>query len=139
MEDGEFANEYYIEKAFHEVASYITRLKRIVQRGNFKIAEREDKNLPFMRTYNLALDKSRCQRMICSLEAEDYLHTVLSKMDGNDGQELFVFCKKHVLYRIMSVEPEEVWVYYKFDIIGDSFTVVVSFHEAERSPEFPFQ
>ena len=68
-----------------------------------------------------------------------FLHVVLSRMDGNEGQELFVFCKKHVLYKVMSVVPEEIWVYYKFDLIADSFTVVVSFHEAEYEPEFPFQ
>ena len=39
----------------------------------------------------------------------------------------------------MASSPEEVRVYYKFDLIGDSFTVVVSFHEAEREPDFLFQ
>lgn len=139
MEDDRLAADYYIEKTFSEVNGYLSQLKRIVQRGDFKISEREDKNLPFMRKYNLALDKTRCQKMICGLEAEDFLHVVLSRMDGNEGQELFVFCKKQVLYKVMSVVPEEIWVYYKFDLIADSFTVVVSFHEAEYEPEFPFQ
>lgn len=60
-------------------------------------------------------------------------------MDGNEGQELFVFCRKHALYKIMANHPEEICVYYKSDVIGDTFTVVVSFHEAQYEPTFLFQ
>ena len=133
------SDSYHLMKPYGEVASYLNKVKRLVSQGDFKIAEREDKNLPFMRIYNLTGNKKRCSEMICSLQPPDFLHAVPSRMEGNEGHELFVFCRKHVLYRVMASSPEEVWVYYKFDLIGESFTVVVSFHEAEREPEFPFQ
>ena len=133
------SDPYHLKKTFGEVASYLSKVKHLVSHGDFKIAEREEKNLPFMRIYNLAGNTKRCSEMICSLEPQDFLHAVPSRMEGNEGQELFVFCRKHALYRVMASSPEEVWVYYKFDLIGDSFTVVVSFHEAEHEPDFLFQ
>ncbi|MDM8270159.1 hypothetical protein [Thermophilibacter provencensis] len=127
---------YYIQKTYKEVDQYLERIKDAVAQGNYKISEREDKNLPFIRQFNV--NRSRAAKMILSLCPEDFLHAVPSKMEGNEGQELFVFCRRHALYRLMSSRSEEVLVYYKFDLVGDSFAVVVSMHEAERDPEYAF-
>lgn len=139
MTDGRVFGSAYIIKPYEEVSKYLKKIKRHAEQGNFKISEREDKNLPFMRVYNLAGNRKKCAKMICCLDPMDYVHTVPSRMKGNEGQELFVFCRKHVLYKPMANSADEIWVYYKFDIVTDSFTIVVSFHEAEYEPEFPFQ
>ena len=139
MSDERVFDLSHINKPYEEVSKYLKKIKRHASQGDFKISEREDKNLPFMRVYNLAGNKKKCAEMICSLEPTDYVHTVSSRMKGNEGQELFVFCRKHALYKLMANSADEIWVYYKFDVVSDSFTVVVSFHGAEHEPEFPFQ
>lgn len=58
-----------------------------------------------MRIYIIAGNRKRCEEMICSLEPEGYLHPVPNRMDGNERQKLFVFCRKHVLYKMMASSP----------------------------------
>ena len=84
------ADSYHLNKSYAEVERYLEKVHRRVKLGQFKIAEREDKNLPFIRMYNLA-SKKRQAKMLEALCTEDCLHVVLSKLEGNDGQELFVF------------------------------------------------
>lgn len=136
MSDG----SHYIGKTYQDVERYLVEVRRAVRQGDFKIAEREEKNLPFMRRFNITT--FRAEEMICSLCPEDFLHAVNSRMEGNEDEELFVFCKSHALCQIMASHPEPVQVYYKFDLIkntSNKMLIVVSMHVAERPPEYAFQ
>lgn len=88
----EAGDGYYVEKAYEEVCAYLSEVKRRVNLGLFKVSEREDKNLPFMRRHNL-VDKKRQKDMLLNLCPEDFVHAVPSKLEGNEGQELYVFIK----------------------------------------------
>ena len=135
----EAGDGYYINKAYEDVRMYLEEVKRRVKLGLFKVSEREDKNRPFMRKYNL-VDKKRQENMLLKLCPEDFVHAVRSKLEGNEGQELYVFIKKYPLYEMLKGTVEK-WVYTKIDLIAGKGQValIVSFHEAERIPDsFPF-
>jgi len=135
----EAGDGYYIDKAYEDVCAYLEEAKRRIKLGLFKVAEREDKNRPFMRKYNL-VDRKRQETMLLKLCPEDFVHAVPSKLEGNEGQELYVFIKKYPLYEMLKGTVEK-WVYTKFDLVAGEGQVVliVSFHEAERIPDsFPF-
>lgn len=133
-------SDYHISKSYADVRSYLREVQKRVERGLFKVAERSEKNTPFMRQYNL-VDRRRQQEMLLQLRPEDFLHAVMSRKEGNEGQELYVFVKKYPLYRMLEGLTEK-WVYVKFDLIAgrSQIVIIVSFHEAEKVPEsFPFQ
>lgn len=135
----EAGDGYYIDKAYEDVRAYLGEVKRRVKLGLFKVSEREDKNLPFMRRYNL-VDKKRQADMLLGLCPEDFVHAVQSKLEGNEGQELYVFIKKYPLYEMLNGIVEK-WVYTKIDLVigQEQVALIVSFHEAERIPDsFPF-
>ena len=131
---------YYRVKSFDEVRSFIDELGRRVRAGQFKVSEREDKNLPFIRRYNLA-GKKRQGEMLLALSEEDFIHAVPSKMEGNEEQELFVFVKEYVLHEML-VGLVEKMVYIKIDMIPNDkqMAIIVSFHESERTPDsYPYK
>lgn len=135
----EAGDGYYIDKPYDDVSAYLDEVKRRIDLGLFKVSEREDKNLPFIRRYNLA-DKQRQQRMLLKLCPEDFVHAVPSKLEGNEGQELYVFIKRYPLHEMLKGTVEK-WVYTKFDLVAGEgqVAIVVSFHEAEHVPEsLPF-
>ena len=133
--------ERYAEKTYRDVEGYLAEVRQCVRQGDFKIAERgDDKNRSFTRDFNII--SQRTGAMICSLSPEDFLHVVESRMEGNEDEELWVFCKRHALYSLMSRRSEDVLVYYKFDLIrniSNRMLIVVSMHVAERPPEYVFQ
>lgn len=138
--DDEADSPYYIVKSYEEVEQYLSEIRRKVNQGQFKVSEREDKNLPFMRMYNLA-SKGRQREMLLKLCTEDFVHAIPSKMEGNEGQELFVFVKKFPLHMMLNGLVEK-WVYIKFDLKNgeNQNVIVISFHEAERIPaSFPYK
>lgn len=136
---GEVDDDYYIDKTYEEVCAYLNEVRRRVNLGLFKVSERKDKNLPFMRKHNL-VDRERQKNMLLKLCAEDFVHAAPSKLEGNEGQELYVFIKKYPLYEMLKGTVEK-WVYVKIDLVAGQGQValVVSFHEAEHVPDsFPF-
>lgn len=135
----EAGDGYYVDKTYGDVCAYIREVKRRVELGLFKVSEREDKNLPFMRKHNL-VDRERQRNMLLKLCPEDFVHAVPSKLEGNEGQELYVFIKKYPLYEMLKGTVEK-WVYIKIDLVlgREQVALVVSFHEAECVPNsFPF-
>ncbi|MEG0322381.1 MAG: hypothetical protein RR547_01235 [Raoultibacter sp.] len=134
---------HHQDKTYAEIEYYLKEAKRRIVKLDFKVSEdslSREKNRDFMRLYNLAT-KERQKEILLGLECEDFLHTVFSTQEGNEGQELYVFCRKCSLYKSLC-GSRTIWVYTKFDLIesSDQIVIVVSFHEAEREPgNFPFR
>lgn len=130
------------QKSFSEVERYLLEVQSKIERDLFVISERDEsrkKNTEFIRIYNLST-KGQQKELLLGIMCEDFLETVLSNKEGNEGQELYVFCRKCNLYKVNS-GSQDVWVYIKFDLIKDEKqpVIVVSFHECEREPgPFPF-
>lgn len=125
-------------KSYKAVEGYLNEFKRRVKNGQFKVSER-DKNTVFVRTFNLVSTK-RQQKILLDLCIEDYVHALPSKMEGNEGQHLYVFIRKIPLAKPLSA-LEEVLVYIKVDMIAgkDQVAIVVSFHEADRDEDHPYR
>ena len=125
-------------KSYKAVEGYLNEFKRRVKNGQFKVSER-DKNTVFVRTFNLVSTK-RQQKILLDLCIEDYVYALPSKMEGNEGQHLYVFIRKFPLAKPRSA-LEEVLVYIKVDMIAgeDQVAIVVSFHEADRDEDHPYR
>ena len=134
------SSDYHRIKSYDDVRRFVDEFRKRVKTGQFIVSEREDKNLPFMRTHNL-VDRRRQANLLLGICAEDFVHAVPSRLEGNEGQELYVFAKQCTLHEMLKGLVERL-VYIKVDMITGKkqMAIVVSLHEAEEAPEsYPYK
>lgn len=132
---------YNMNYTLEEVEEFLSAIKSCIVRDRFQISlnERRKENLDFINEYNIRPAKQKA--ILLQIESDDFCHSVKNKKAGYEHEDLYVFAPVVSLYNADDVE-EQVEMYVKFNIIGDSEdgrTVVISFHKLNRPIEYRFK
>lgn len=112
-----------------EIENYLAKFRQLVQKGKFYIpdTDKKPKNKQFIEKYKLTTKKRK--QMLLGIEATDFCYTV--KDDDNENEILYIFAKEYELDN-WGIK-ELVLVYIKIVIKKENYTVIISFHEPEKS------
>ena len=124
----------HLDLTKEEVAEYLKKFKKLVQRERYKISDtNREKNNEFIKKYSLSSKKIK--NMLLELQEENFVYAV----DNDKGFDeiLYVFVKEYELN--YWGETEVVPVYVKINMLEEKmFSVVVSFHELEKNIKLLF-
>lgn len=122
-----------------QIEKVLENAKRLVQGGAYSISPR-DKNMMFTDEYNLTTDKFK--KIFLDIAVEDF-HT--AEYNNNDrfspDDVCYIFVPQVMLADVSGdVKHHNVYVKFVFVVrrISDA-VIVISFHEAEQSVNYPFR
>lgn len=112
-----------------EIENYLEIFKQLIHKGKFYIPDTDKKlkNKQFIEKYRLTTKKRK--QMLLEIESTDFCYTV--KDDDNENEILYIFAKEYELDN-WGIK-ELVLVYIKIVIKKENYTVIISFHEPEKS------
>ena len=120
----------------------IKRIAYAVSNGRYRIAinENRKKNAVFLEMYRELMPET--ENILMSLTTKDYVQTVQNRKIGFEDERLHIFGPKVPLTKFSEDLEEDIVIYIKVNIIEkaiNDFVIVVSFHEAEHSMNYPFK
>ena len=120
---------FYINHSQSEIQKYLKLFKDIVNKDNFFIptTQKRLKNKNFIEKYSINVKKQK--EMLLTIDVLDFCYSIDN--DGETNERLYIFAKDFEL-NYWGIK-ENILVYIKIVIKKEDYTVIVSFHEAERN------
>ena len=119
----------YLNDTKQEIGEFLGKFKILVKNKKFIIPQNDKRldNRKFIQKYHLNLKKQ--MQMLLEIQVTDFCYSVDS--DKNTGERLYIFLKDYTLdnWGIL----EKVSVYIKIVIKSEDYTVIISFHEPQKS------
>lgn len=119
----------YLNNTKQEIGEFLGKFKVLVKNKKFIIPQNDKRldNRKFIQKYHLNLKKQ--MQMLLEIQVTDFCYSVDS--DKNSGERLYIFLKDYTLdnWGIL----ESVLVYIKIVIKPENYTVIISFHEPQKS------
>lgn len=119
----------YLNNTKQEIGEFLGKFKVLVKNKKFIISQNDKRldNRLFIQKYHLNLKKQ--MEMLLKIEVTDFCYSV--DCDKNTGEKLYIFLKEYTLdnWGIL----ESVLVYIKIVIKPENYTVIISFHEPQKS------
>jgi hypothetical protein len=121
------------------VRKYLIELKKLITDGHYRIDtnSKRQKNSQLYTDY--IIDENKSKIILLDLEVEDFSHTLNNEHKGFEHEILYVFGKEIGLTQRFGTEVENVALYIKFNKLGNSYVIVISFHKQDYPLSFPFK
>lgn len=119
----------YLNNTRQEIGEFLEKFKALVKNRKFIIPQNNKRidNRQFMQKYHLNLKKQI--QMLLEIQASDFCYSVDN--DKDSSERLYVFLKEYYLDNWGIIE--KVVVYIKIVIKIEDYTVIISFHEPQKS------
>ena len=119
----------YLNNTKQEIGGFLEKFKTLVKNKKFIIPQNDKRmdNSKFIQKYHLKLKKQI--EMLLEIQVADFCYSVDNDKDSNE--RLYIFLKEYDLdnWGIL----EKVSVYIKIVIKSEDCTVIISFHEPQKS------
>ena len=121
------------------VRKYLIELKKLIITGRYRIDtnSKRQKNSQLYTDY--IIDEKKSKIILLDLEVEDFSHTLNNEHEGFEHEILYVFGKEIGLTQRFGTEVENAALYIKFNKLGNSYVIVISFHKQDYPLSFPFK
>ena len=121
------------------VRKYLIELKKLITAGRYRIDtnSKRQKNSQLYTDY--IIDEKKSKIILLDLEVEDFSHILNNEHEGFEHEILYVFGKEIGLTQRFGTEVENVALYIKFNKLGNSYVIVISFHKQDYPLSFPFK
>lgn len=121
------------------VRKYLIELKKLITAGRYRIDtnSKRQKNSHLYTDY--IIDEKKSKIILLDLEVEDFSHILNNEHEGFEHEILYVFGKEIGLTQRFGTEVENVALYIKFNKLGNSYVIVISFHKQDYPLSFPFK
>ena len=119
----------YRNNTKQEIGEFLEKFKTLVKNRKFIISQNDKRmdNRKFIQKYHLKLKKQI--EILLEIQVTDFCYSVDNDKDSNE--RLYIFLKEYYLdnWGIF----EKVAVYIKIVIKSEDYTVIISFHEPQKS------
>lgn len=121
------------------VREYLVELKKLITAGRYRIDtnSKRQKNSQLYTDY--IIDEAKSKIILLDLKVEDFSHTLKNEHEGFEHEILYVFGKEIELIQRFGTGVENVALYIKFNKLGNSYVIVISFHKQDYPLLFPFK
>ena len=119
----------YLDDTMQEIGEFLGKFKTLVKNRKFVIPQNDKRinNRQFIQKYHLSLKKQ--MQMLLEIQVTDFCYSIDN--DKDSSERLYVFLKEYYLDNWGIVE--KVAVYIKIVIKIEDYTVIISFHEPQKS------
>lgn len=123
-----------------EIENVLRIIKECILKDRYDISlnVNRQENIIFISNYDITEAKQK--EIFLNLKVENFCHSLKNKKIGFEHEILYVFMPEVKLIDIMANEVDII-IYIKFNIIErnkDNNVIVISFHEANKSPDYLF-
>ena len=121
-----------------DINKYLIGIKVLVADGRYRIDtnSKRQKNIQLYTDY--IIDEKKSKAILLDLKVEDFSHILNNEHEGFEHEILYVFGKDITLTERFDTGVKNVALYIKFNKLGSSFVVVISFHKQDYPLSFPF-
>ena len=112
-----------------DIEQYLSKVKEAVKNDKYRIernARRQDNVNLFL---DYVIDEAKAKEIILGLTAMDFSEILQNEHKRYRHERLYVFGKAISLLERNGTEEKIVSLYIKFNMLKDSFVIVISFHE----------
>ena len=119
----------HLDNTKQEIGGFLERFKTLVKNKKFIIPQNDKRmnNRRFIQKYHLKLKKQI--EMLLEIQVTDFCYSVDNDKDSNERLYIFFFFFDLDNWGIL----EKVSVYIKIVIKPEDYTVIISFHEPQKS------
>ena len=122
-----------------DIEQYLSKVKEAVKNDKYRIernARRQDNVNLFL---DYVIDEAKAKEIILGLTAMDFSEILQNEHKRYRHERLYVFGKAISLLERNGTEEKIVSLYIKFNMLKDSFVIVISFHEQKHPLTFYFK
>lgn len=122
-----------------DIEQYLFEVKEAVENNRYRLdqnAKRQD-NINLFLDY--VIDEAKAKEIILGLTAMDFSEILQNEHKRYRHERLYVFGKAISLLERNGTEEKIVSLYIKFNMLKDSFVIVISFHEQKHPLTFYFK
>ena len=124
-----------------QIKNLIESIKDCVRENRYTISLEDNKleNIQFMQEYNIN-EKKRIN-ILCDLNYKDFCYGLQNLKDGEEQNNLYIFCVQRELYNIDG-KKELIDIYLKFNIIcneNEEYRILVSLHRRNKPITYVFK
>ena len=108
---------------------YLSDVKEAINNDRYRLdrnTNRKD-NIDLFLTY--VIDEAKAKEILLSLTVTDFSSVVQNEHQGYEHEKLYIFGKEVSLLERSGTEEKTVPLYIKFNKLGNSYVIVISFHE----------
>ena len=113
----------------NDVEQYLLEVKEAINNDRYRLdlnTNRQD-NIDLFLTY--VIDETKAKEILLSLAVTDFSSAVQNEHQGYEHEKLYIFGKEVSLLERSGTEEKTVPLYIKFNKLGNSYVIVISFHE----------
>lgn len=113
----------------NDVEQYLSEVKEAINNDRYRLdlnTNRQD-NIDLFLTY--VIDEAKAKEILLSLTVTDFSSVVQNEHQGYEHEKLYIFGKEVSLLERSGTEEKTVPLYIKFNKLGNSYVIVISFHE----------
>ena len=119
----------YLNNTKQEIGGFLEKFKTLVKNRKFIITQNDKRmdNRQFIQKYHLNHKKQ--MQMLLEIQINDFCYSVDN--DKNSNERLYVFLKEYDLDNWGALKKLEIYI--KIVIKSEDYTVIISFHEPQKS------
>lgn len=121
------------------VREYLVELKKLITFGRYRIDTNSKRQKNSQLYIDYIIDEETSKAILLNLKVEDFSHILVNEHEGFEHETLYVFGKEIILTQRFGTGIENVELYIKFNKLGNSYVIVISFHKQDYSLLFPFK
>ena len=122
-----------------DIEQYLSEVKAAVENDRYRLDRNSRRRDNINLFLDYVIDEARAKEIILSLTAMDFSEILQNEHKRYRHERLYVFGKAISLLERNGTEEKIVSLYIKFNMLKDSFVIVISFHEQKHPLTFYFK